>query len=134
MAESHASGSAPTGGYEQRDMSVRAVGTFFGGLIVAVVMVLLLMAWLFSYFAAREARRDVPPSPLAAGRQLPPEPRLQVNPQRDLKAMRAEEDAVLRSYGWVDRKAGGVRIPIDRAMNLLVQRGLPARSQKAGTP
>ncbi len=134
MAEAHARGKAPTGGYEQRDMSVRAVGTFFGGLIVAVVVVLLLMAWLFSYFAAREARRDVQPSPLAAARQLPPEPRLQVNPQRDLKAMRAEEDAVLKSYGWVDQKAGVVRIPIDRAMNLLLQRGLPARSQKAGTP
>ncbi len=133
MAEAHARGSAPTG-YEQRDMSVRVVGTFFGGLIVAVVVVLLLMAWLFNYFAAREARRDVPPSPLAAARQLPPEPRLQVNPQQDLKAMRADEDALLRSYGWVDRNAGVVRIPIDRAMNLLVQRGLPARSQKAGTP
>jgi hypothetical protein len=122
------------GGYERRDMSLRTVAVFFGGLILSVAVVLLLMAWLFDYFASRAARQDVPPSPLAEARQIPPEPRLQVNPGEELQAMRAEENAVLGSYGWVDRKAGIVRIPIDRAMTLLVRRALPVRSQKAGTP
>jgi hypothetical protein len=113
-------------GYERRDVSLRTVAAFLGGLIISVGVVLLLMAWLFDYFAVRAARHDVPPSPLAEPRQIPPEPRLQVNPGADLRAMRAEENAVLGSYGWVDRKAGIVRVPIDRAMALLAQRGLPA--------
>jgi hypothetical protein len=56
-----------------------------------------------------------------------PEPRLQVAPQLDLAEMRAREETELRSYGWVDQKAGVVRLPIDRAMELMVQRRLPVR-------
>lgn len=134
MVEPGHTAGRPGSGYERRDMSLRTVAAFFGGLILSVAVVLLLMAWLFDYFASRAARQDVPPSPLAEARQIPPEPRLQVNPGEELQAMRAEENAVLVSYGWVDRKAGIVRIPIDRVMTLLVRRGLPVRSQKAGTP
>lgn len=56
-------------------------------------------------------------------------PRLQLAPDVDLQAFRAREDAELNSYGWIDRTAGVVRIPIDRAMELIAQRGLPARSE-----
>ena len=41
----------------------------------------------------------------------------------DLKAVRAEEDQVLNSYGWVDQQKGVVRIPIDAAIDLLAQNG-----------
>lgn len=122
-----------SGGYERRDLSVRVVGIFFLGLTVAVAAVLVLMVWLFRSFEAGEARRDRPPSPLAGAPQPPPEPRLQVNASEDLKALRAAEDAALTTYGWVDRQAGIVRIPIDRAMDLLAERGLPTRGQKAAT-
>jgi hypothetical protein len=54
-------------------------------------------------------------------------PRLQISPPRDLAAFRAQEDAELNTYGWINRTAGVARIPIDQAMNLLLQRGLPAR-------
>ena len=47
--------------------------------------------------------------------------------------MRAAEDAVLQSYGWVDHPAGVARIPIDRAIELLVARGLSAGAPPAGT-
>jgi hypothetical protein len=79
-------------------------------------------------------RADRPISPLADVRQIPPEPRLQVNGVADLQDFRAKEEGVLHSYGWIDRKAGSVRIPIGRAMDLLLQRGLPTTPQKAGTP
>jgi hypothetical protein len=67
-------------------------------------------------------------------RLLPPEPRLQVNAPADLRALRAREDAQLNSYGWVDRKAETVRIPIAQAMQLLAQRGLPAAGKPGGKP
>ena len=52
---------------------------------------------------------------------------MQTDPLQELQTLHAEEDAVLNSYGWVDRKAGVVRIPVQRAIELLAQRGLPAR-------
>lgn len=128
------SGGGPNEGYERRDMSVRLIGTFLGGLIVAVIAVFLMMWWLFGYYRASEIRRSEAISPLAEVRQIPPEPRLQVHGAKDLKTFEAEENAVLQSYGWVDRQAGVVRIPIDRAMKLLAERGLPLSGQPAGKP
>jgi hypothetical protein len=54
-----------------------------------------------------------------------------VTPATDLGQIRAEEDAVLTTYGWIDEQGGIVRIPVERAMELLVERGLPARAQGA---
>jgi hypothetical protein len=50
---------------------------------------------------------------------------LQESPRLDLKAMRAREDWELNHYSWVDKANGKVAIPIERAMQLLVQRGIP---------
>ena len=58
--------------------------------------------------------------------QGPPEPRLQPDPNLDMRAMRAEEDTLLSTYGWSDKATGAVRIPIDKAMDLLAARGLGA--------
>ena len=55
-----------------------------------------------------------------------PPPNLQTRPVQDFEAFRAREEGVLESYGWVDQKAGIVRIPIEEAMRLLVERGLPS--------
>lgn len=125
---------APDEAYERRDLSPRVIGLFLVGLVIATALTLLAIWALFDHFAARQSRADRPPSPLADVRQIPPEPRLQVSGAADLAAFRAREESELTSYGWVDRKAGTVRIPIDRAMDLLLQRGLPATPQKAGTP
>jgi cytochrome c oxidase cbb3-type subunit III len=51
-----------------------------------------------------------------------------------LAELRAAEDAALHSYGWVDRATGIVRIPIDRAMEVLAARGLPVRAQPPEAP
>jgi len=64
---------------------------------------------------------------------VPPEPRLQTTPREDLRELRAREEEILGSYGWVDKTTGVVRIPIDEAMKLTLQRGLPARSEKGAT-
>jgi len=100
------------------------------GLLVTAVVVHLLVWMLFAYFAGRETRRAIRQFPLAGQQErMPPSPRLQVNPREDLRELRAGEDAVLNSYGWVDRNNGIARIPIGDAMKLTVQRGLPAREK-----
>ena len=69
----------------------------------------------------RARQKELPP-PVPVAQALPtapPEPRLQIAPSVDLKSMRAAEDARLHNYGWVDRNAGVVHIPIERAMELM---------------
>ncbi len=120
------------GGYEKSDLSVKAILIF--GVILAVLIVgsLVGMGWMFGFFASEEAKRDVPPSPLATTRSATPEPRLQVAAVRDMKTLLASEDAILTTYGWVSKETGAARIPIDRAMQLLVEHGLPPATNAAG--
>ena len=56
---------------------------------------------------------------------LPPEPRLEGYATQDFKAFYATQQAALNSYGWVDRNSGSAHIPVERAMELLAQQGLP---------
>jgi hypothetical protein len=114
--------------HETTDVDIRPILMFAAALMVTVVVVGALMWVLFRYLSGREAR--VPPEyPLAAsqGTRLPPEPRLQTNPRGDLADLRGGEEQTLKSYGWVDKNAGVVRIPIDEAMKIVVQKGLPTR-------
>jgi hypothetical protein len=115
--------------HEATDVNVRAILGFCLGLFIAAVFIHFGVYLLFQYFAGREAIRNPPVYPLAAAEstRLPPEPRLQANPRADLQELRAQEDEILRTYGWVDRNAGVVRIPLDRAMKLALERGLPSR-------
>jgi len=98
-------------------LAVTALATF------ATVKVLL------DYMNFNYARTDVPLSSLAKPEQLPPTPRLQVAPGQDLKELRAKEDAVLQGYHWVNKDLGVVGIPIEHAIELLAERGLPAREE-----
>ena len=67
--------------------------------------------------------------------RTPPEPRLEPYPLAPRLKLRAEEEETLTSYGWVDKNRGLVRLPIERAMELLVQRGLPpAKPMPAAAP
>ena len=54
-------------------------------------------------------------------------PRLQVDEFADIKAYRAQQETLLTTYGWVDKGAGKVRIPVERAMERLLEKGLPVR-------
>jgi hypothetical protein len=118
--------------HETSDVNLRAILGFLAGLTIAAVFINFIVWLLFTYFSVREARQPAPVFPLAVQKEnrLPPEPRLQAHPRDDLRDLRAREDEILTTYGWVDQSAGVVRIPIDRAMKLAVERGLPVRQDK----
>ena len=61
-----------------------------------------------------------------------PAPQLEINERTELNDIRLREENILSTYGWADQNAGTVHIPIDRAMDLLAQRGLPVRQQQQG--
>ena len=121
--------SVPENRHEHRDVNVIALGKFAIGLVIVTIFCVGLVAGVFQYLLHREG--GVPASrmehPAIDARQLPPEPRLEETPSLDLQEMRAAEDNVQSTYGWLDQDNGIVRLPIDRAMDLVVQRGLPSR-------
>jgi hypothetical protein len=112
--------------HEERDADVGslfmvALLLFLGGAILFLGTYVML-----HYFSLHE------PAKIARHDNLPlqpvenfPRPRLLVRPGGNLQQFRAAEDADLNSYGWVNRDAGVVRVPVARAMQLLLQRGLP---------
>jgi hypothetical protein len=102
--------------HETSDARPRPILLFAAGVLAALVVSLVVTLWLFRLMAAATA----PAGGAAAARAVPPEPRLQVTPAHDLDGIRAAEIERLSSYGWVDRKAGIVHIPIDRAIELIV--------------
>jgi hypothetical protein len=112
--------------YETQDVSFHTMVYSALGLAVLIILGFLASWFVFRYYV-RVQKLGPPASPFDNARTLPPPPRLQVHPAQDLKAYRAEEDAILEGYGWTDKSAGVVRIPIERAMELSLQRGFPVR-------
>ena len=108
--------------HELKDVNVRAVGLMALGLALSIIVAFGIVSILYESFAKKAARVRPPAPALFDSNRQPPEPRLQADPGRDLQEMRAMEDAILHSYGWVDPGAGVARIPIGQAMKLLVER------------
>jgi hypothetical protein len=126
MTEMHADRTSTYPGHETRDFSMRVVVLFGACLAVLLAGSLALMAWLFDVFNVTPAGQGLRGAPVAATPPRPPGPRLQPSPTKDMLEMLQAENARLQSYGWVDRSAGIARMPIDRAMEFVVQQGLPS--------
>jgi hypothetical protein len=122
--------------HEESDVAVRPIATYGALLFLLVLVVGVAMAGLLHYYERREARRSPPASPLAEsyGRKVPPEPRLQTDPRVDLERLHQQEHAILDGYGWIDRPAGVVRIPIDRAISLFAERSAERRKRGGKRP
>jgi hypothetical protein len=133
MDKSH--GTAPA--YETRDADVRGVFRFLVVMGLALAFTLALCWGLFRYFSSTEAE-PIPASPFAETRQLPLGPQLQVNPREDWLKFHAAQQQALESYAWEDRQTGTVRVPIERAMELLLAKGVPVAGENkpaaAGNP
>jgi hypothetical protein len=127
MDGSSESGNQPGRGHETRDANIRNLIIFGVTLCCLVIAGLLLSGAVFHYFV-RHQGLGPPASPFENVRMLPPQPRLQVSAPKDLKQYKAAQGEILNSYGWVDQNTGIVRIPIERAIDILSHKGLPARS------
>jgi hypothetical protein len=117
-------------GHEHTDANVWMIVQFAIWLVVSAVVVHLLMWVMFRVFVNTREAATAPEFPLAIGqeRRLPASPRLQRFPANEIHDFRTGENERLNSYGWIDRNAGTVHIPIADAMRLTLERGLPARA------
>jgi len=122
MNENSGAGGEAKRGYETADANIRNLIIFGVALSLVVIAGLLISGGVLRYFVVRQGLGP-PASPFEDVRMLPPEPRLQVAAPKDLGQYKASQNETLNSYGWVDQKAGIVRIPIDRAMDILLQKG-----------
>ena len=140
------------GSYERRDIATSGVLSFLLMLAAGCVITAFLVNALYNYLEARNEKEQAPISPLVTStvkdtRHLPPEyktdsegtdyqkyleknfpaPRLETDERSEINKDRMREEQTLATYDYVDKNAGSVRIPIDRAMDLIAQRGLPVR-------
>jgi hypothetical protein len=133
--------------FEQQDLSPNAVFAFLAGLAVAGAIIYVILFGVYKFLDSYEARNQPEQNPLsnkgtkADTRVVTPEdvqrfpqPRLESNERTEINSFRWKEEQTLNSYGWVDQKAGTVHIPIDRAMELIAERGLPTRPQTGTVP
>src|SRR5437763_2366865 len=140
----------PDVAHEESDVAVRPLLWFVGGLTAFTIVVCVVVLLMFMYFQRREESQELAASPLArqGAERLPPEPRLQLAPgfgvtndegkfrdlsyqaktdhvpqsQSEYLVVREEWRRELEDYGWADQQAGTVRVPVEQAMKLYLQR------------
>lgn len=112
--------------HETRDANVRGLMWFGVGLLALIIFGYIVTEITFHYYVG--SRRETPTTSLFTKGQTPPAPLIQEHPGVELQGYLKEQRQILDNYGWVDRKAGVVRIPIQQAMTLLLQKGLPVRT------
>ena len=116
-------------GHETRDAKIGPIVLTAVGLAITVTFVGLTVYGIFQYLGTHPAT-SVRPNPMSAGdAQIPPEPRIEEHPSIEIQQLHAQEKHTLSTYGWVDKKAGAVRIPIDLAIELQLKRGFPTRKE-----
>lgn len=126
-ASAHGHGDAEDPGYD-REISYRRILEFIIGLAVLTAVAMVLMGMVVRGFTSQVTRQDPPPSPIPEANLPPvsPGPQLQFfPPTADIHDLHVWEDQMLHGYAWVDEQQGVARIPIERAMEILAQRGLP---------
>jgi len=133
-------------GYEHQDLSPNVVFAFLGGLAVAGILIYFVVWGFYDVMDAYERHHQPPQNPLVQQTEADtrvvqpdaykkfPQPRLERNERLEINDFRLQEEQTLNSYGWVDEKAGVVRIPIEHAMQLIAQRGLSTTPRAGAIP
>jgi hypothetical protein len=134
--------STGNGGYERQDIGAAGVLYFLLGLAVAGFLIYFIVDGLYHFLDKRSEAEQTPVNPLVTNapqdtRHIPkdypqsafPNPKLEEDERGQLNGIRLKEEQTLSTYDYIDKNAGTVRIPIDRAIDLIAQRGLPVRSQ-----
>jgi hypothetical protein len=132
-------------GYEHEDLSPKGPFYFFAGLALLCLVIYLIAFGIYRYLDSYQTAHQPPVSPMATteadtravtpeSTQTFPQPRLEENERTELRQFVEDQDRKLATYDWVDKDKGIARIPIDRAMELIAQRGLPVRPEGASSP
>ena len=132
MADPHPSNQPQAPQAFDAEIHLKSIIGFGVGLTGVTLIVLALMWGMGIIFKDAEQAKDPPPSPMAEAMidPIPPGPRLQSAPPRDMDELRMQDRETLTTYGWVDPAAGVARIPVDRAIAIIAEKGLGAASDR----
>ena len=130
--------------FEREDLGTRGVFAFMIGLAVIGIVIYFIIVGMYSWLDKYEHEQMTAASPLvttggAASRVVTQAdmdkafkdngaPMLETNERGQFKDFLINQEDQLNSYGWVDKDAAIAHIPIRRAMDLIVQQGLPVRA------
>lgn len=115
--------------FEKSDLNAKGTFLIGAGVLVGMWIITGLLYFLFAGLAHYRAAVSPPPLPAELKQdKLPAEPRLQGRPRLDLKAFQQHEDWELTHYHWIDKQGGVAAIPIEDAIRITAQRGIPASS------
>jgi hypothetical protein len=125
--------------FETRDVKARTIYGYLAALAIAVILSYVVCVFVLRATSKLAAESD---TPLPAVRQdmdkdyltMPPEPRLQgvpghgTDPQYDLREKLREDTEANEKAGWIDQTTGVAQIPVQDAMKIIAEKGLPAAS------
>jgi hypothetical protein len=125
--------------FETRDVKARTIYVYLAVLAVAVILSYIVCVFILRATTKMAAESDTPPPPVRQemGKDyltLPPEPRLQgvpghsTDPQSDLREKLREDSEANEKAGWIDQTSGIAQIPVEDAMKIIAEKGLPAAS------
>ena len=131
-------------GFEQEDLSSRSALYFLAGLVLVGLVVYLIVFGMYRFLDSYATAHQPPMSPMVTpeadtravtpqNAETFPQPRLEENERTQFRSFIEDQDRKLATYDWVDKDRGTVRIPIDRAMELIAQRGLPVHAEGASS-
>jgi hypothetical protein len=128
-----ASREALAAGHEVGDVGQKPIYVSLIGLAVLSAVTFVFVVIFFNVLNGQAKKATAPMNPMAqeAGTRQPPEPRLQVDAWKDWDDYKAAQERLLHGYSWVDREHGVVRVPIEKAIDMVLEKGLPTRAGAA---
>ncbi len=121
-------------GFEPEDMSARGAALVIAGWITMVIVVVGGLLFLLSFYIHQDRAESPHVTAQTGAAVVPPGPRLQADPPRDLAALREHEGQVLNNYALLPDDATHVRVPLSRAMELVVGHSLDPQPDPSAKP
>ncbi|MEM7515921.1 MAG: hypothetical protein AAF368_03215 [Planctomycetota bacterium] len=111
-------------GYERTDAKGLPLIGFILFLLAGTFLVMLFTSWMLGQFKEHRQRTDLPRHVLADEKQEPPAPTLQAYPNTDYGEYELNQRLQTETYSFIDREAGQVLLPVERAMELVLEEGI----------
>jgi hypothetical protein len=126
----------PDVSYEKADVQPTTIYWYLGALAIAVILSYVVCVYVLRLTTKMAVEYDTPPPVIrqemgSAFEDMPPEPRLQGvpghsnDPQTDLRLKIEADTEANQKYGWIDQNAGIAQIPVQDAMKIIAEKGLP---------
>lgn len=116
-------------GIEMSDADIGFVVKIMVGILLAVGLCMAIVVVQYQFELSMQPKAE--PGAFSHEGKMPPEPRLQAFPAKDLVTFNAAQHSKVETYGWVDKEAGIARIPVDKAIESVLKNGFPKRAEGA---